>query len=77
MPSPRVREPQSTAFSNIKRRLQFMDDDSGAVTCPRDIGGANSRRSLCGILEDDHMLHSPEETEQLVSRMIEVNMSMV
>ena len=73
MPSPRTRDPQTTAFLNIKRKLQFPDDESNtAATAIRDISGANSRRSLCGIVEEDSMMHSPEETEQLVSRMIEV-----
>mmetsp|Transcript_22914 Transcript_22914/g.33487 ORF Transcript_22914/g.33487 Transcript_22914/m.33487 type:complete len:1633 (+) Transcript_22914:1-4899(+) len=75
MPSPRTRGTEAGAtFSHVKRRLQFNDDEAP-------VGGKRlDRRSLSGITEeDDHGglsgiedFQSPEETEKLVSRMIEL-----
>lgn len=80
MPSPRMRgEVVSTAsFSHIKRRLQFLDSDDaisneGAMLSYA-TDGIHSRRSLCGISEEENTedSHSSEDAELLVSRMIEL-----
>jgi hypothetical protein len=60
----------------IQKKLQFNEDDHSASVSASDPAKylAERRRSLSGITEDDKgdEFQSPEEAEELVTRMMEV-----
>jgi hypothetical protein len=77
--SPRARRSiglTSKSFGVIQKKLQFNEDDHSASVSASDPTRylAERRRSLSGITEDDKgdEFQSPEEAEELVTRMMEV-----
>jgi hypothetical protein len=72
--SPRVRRSIGTAcnsLTNIKRKLQFAEDHNFALPTQLEGIAEETRRSL--TTTDD--IHSPQQAEELVSRMLEVQLS--
>lgn len=76
--SPRIRRSiglTTKSFGLPQKKLHFNDDDQPSSITDQAKYIADRRRSLSGITEDDkgEEFQSPEEAEELVTRMMEVS----
>jgi hypothetical protein len=79
--SPRIRRSiglTSRPYGLIQKKLHFNDDDPASASGTGSGRHSLTERTLSGITEDDRgeEFQSPEEAEELVTRMMEVPLSL-